>query len=92
MPELYYFNQAYDKMNFMTCLQVIYASSTDELNAAATEQLLSMPNKEYVQRVQRFLKQKAEWVLLFRPELTTRGHNTNNFAEASIRILKNRAS
>ncbi|KAL1467959.1 hypothetical protein MTO96_041802 [Rhipicephalus appendiculatus] len=47
-----------------------------------------MPNKEYGQRVQRFLERKAEWVLLFRSEHTTRGHNTNNYAEASIRILK----
>ena len=29
-----------------------------------------------------------EWVLLFRSEFMTRGHNTNNFAEATIRILK----
>ncbi|KAH9366840.1 hypothetical protein HPB48_019513 [Haemaphysalis longicornis] len=47
-----------------------------------------MNHKEYVQRVTTFLERKAEWVLLFRSDLLTRGHNTNNFAEASIRILK----
>lgn len=39
--------------------------------------------------IQAFLQQRQEeWLLLCRAELTTRGHNTNNFAEASIRILK----
>ncbi|KAH7961193.1 hypothetical protein HPB52_005390 [Rhipicephalus sanguineus] len=65
----------------------MYAWSSDEVSAA-TEQLLSMPRKEYGQRVQPFLERKEEWVHLFRSQLTTRGHNTNNYAEASIRILK----
>ncbi|KAH6933228.1 hypothetical protein HPB50_013737 [Hyalomma asiaticum] len=65
----------------------MYASSMGELDAAV-EQLQSMPNKEYVQRIEKFLQRKAEWVLLFHSKLMTRGHNTNNFAEASICILK----
>ncbi|KAH6945296.1 hypothetical protein HPB50_007758 [Hyalomma asiaticum] len=77
-----------ERRELMTAFQkVMYASSMGELDAAV-EQLKSMTNKEYVQRVEKFLQRKAEWVLLFRSKLMTRGHNTNNFAEASIRILK----
>lgn len=65
----------------------MYASSADELEAA-TEALELMPHKGYVARVKLFPERKAKWVLLFRLDLTTRGHKTNNFAEASIRILK----
>ncbi|XP_050294326.1 uncharacterized protein LOC126734669 [Anthonomus grandis grandis] len=31
---------------------------------------------------------KRDWILCFRNQLLTKGHNTNNFAEASIRIFK----
>lgn len=65
----------------------MYASSAADLEAAI-EQLQLMSHKQYVQRVATFLERKAEWVLVFRSNLLTRGHNTNNFAEASIRVLK----
>ncbi|KAL3185443.1 hypothetical protein MRX96_005466 [Rhipicephalus microplus] len=68
--------------------RVMYASSLYKLSAA-TEQLLSMPNKQHGQRVQQFSGRKAEWVLMFCSELTSRGHNNNNYADSSIRILKN---
>lgn len=42
----------------------------------------------FVERFRKFYERKSEWVLLFRQHLITRGNNTNNYAEASIRILK----
>ncbi|KAM7315756.1 hypothetical protein ISCGN_005539 [Ixodes scapularis] len=67
--------------------KIMYASSPDELDAV-TEELQQKSHQRYVARVEAFLERKEEWVLLFRSSTTTRGHNTNNFAEASIPILK----
>ncbi|KAG0419844.1 hypothetical protein HPB47_003838 [Ixodes persulcatus] len=44
--------------------------------------------KAFVARVEAFLGKREEWVLLFRANITTWGHNTNNFAKATIRVLK----
>jgi hypothetical protein len=33
-------------------------------------------------------KNRHEWALVYRQELVTRGQNTNNIAEAGIRIIK----
>ncbi|XP_049522414.1 uncharacterized protein LOC119448673 [Dermacentor silvarum] len=72
----------------MTAFQkVMYASSAEDL-AAAIEELLQKPHRAYVTRVNAFLEWKEEWVLFFRLGLITRGHNTNNYDEATIRVLK----
>lgn len=66
---------------------MMYASSVQDLEAA-TEELLQKPQRRYVSRMQKFLERKEEWVLFFWLGLITRGHNTNNYAEATIRVLK----
>lgn len=43
---------------------------------------------QFVDRFKKFYERRNEWVLLFRQNLITRGNNTNNYAEATIRILK----
>ncbi|KAL1475857.1 hypothetical protein MTO96_036964 [Rhipicephalus appendiculatus] len=65
----------------------MYAGNEESLQAAIDE-LKLLHSEAYIQRVMSFLDRKQEWILLYRSEVTTRGHNTNNFAEASIRILK----
>lgn len=66
----------------------MYADSAGKLKEAK-DHLRSYFPSPYVARVEAFIsKQEEEWVLLFRSAMTTRGHNTNNFAEASIRVLK----
>lgn len=66
----------------------MYATSVEGLNKAI-EGLRGSSHEGYKARVEAFLQQQqGEWLLLCRADLTTRGHNTNNFAEASIRILK----
>ncbi|KAL1470850.1 hypothetical protein MTO96_040252 [Rhipicephalus appendiculatus] len=68
-------------------MQVMYADTEEKLEAARA-QLLSQPHSACVARAKAFLQKQEEWVLLFRSNVTTRGHNTNNFAEATIRVLK----
>lgn len=77
------FRVAETELNF----QVMYADTPDRPQAAK-ENLATINHDGYSKRVQDFLSRKQEWVLLFRKQVMTRGHNTNNFAETSIRILK----
>lgn len=43
---------------------------------------------KFISHVDKLLLRKKEWCICFRENLTTRGHNTNNIVEASIRIFK----
>nr|XP_054924601.1 uncharacterized protein LOC126528195 [Dermacentor andersoni] len=54
----------------------------------AKEHLRTVGHEGYVHRVEAFLCCEKEWVQMYRTNLATRGHNTNNYSEASIRILK----
>lgn len=65
----------------------MYADTVEKL-ADATAKLKSESHIAFVARVEAFLARQEEWVLLFRAGVATRGHNTNNFAEATIRVLK----
>nr|XP_050030143.1 uncharacterized protein LOC126526279 [Dermacentor andersoni] len=65
----------------------MYADSPEKLESA-TIKLRESSQTSYFSRVEAFLNRKEEWVLMFCTKVITRGHNTNNFAEASIRILK----
>ncbi|XP_049514785.1 uncharacterized protein LOC119432640 [Dermacentor silvarum] len=67
--------------------QIMYADSPGKLESA-TKNFRECSHTSYLSRVETFLDRKEEWVLLFRSKLTTHGHNTNNFAEASTWILK----
>lgn len=69
-------------------LQILYATDQDELQAAI-QAMHCLPHEAYKKRVETFLHHQQELVLLYRTgDATTRGHNTNNYSEASIRILK----
>ncbi|KAL1421131.1 hypothetical protein MTO96_023438 [Rhipicephalus appendiculatus] len=72
---------------FRSMRQILYAQSNEELQAAK-EALHALGHVPYSQRVEAFLQCEQQWVLLYRAGLMTRGHNTNNHSEASIRILK----
>ncbi|XP_075535115.1 uncharacterized protein LOC142570640 [Dermacentor variabilis] len=67
--------------------QIMYADSLEKLQSA-TIKLRESSQTSYFSRVEAFVNRKEEWVLIFRTKVITRGHNTNNFAEESIRILK----
>lgn len=67
----------------------MYASSPEALEKAVAE-LCNEKDKhpKFVQRLLKFYERKNEWVLLYRQGLVTRQNNTNNYAEATIRVLK----
>ncbi|GFR01670.1 SWIM-type domain-containing protein [Trichonephila clavata] len=76
-------------MKLFQAVQVMYADSEENLLDAENNLLLKCKNyPDYVKRFRNFLARKKEWILLFRKDLITRNNNTNNFSEASIRILK----
>lgn len=65
--------------------------SADEVNLnEATSNILSLKDEfpNFVKRFENYFKRKNEWVLMFRRDIITRGNNTNNYAEACIRILR----
>ncbi|KAF0706595.1 SWIM-type domain-containing protein [Aphis craccivora] len=60
--------------------KVLYSADEVNLNEA-TSNILSLKDEFPNFR-------KNEWVLMFRRDIITKGNNTNNYAEACIRILK----
>lgn len=67
----------------------MYADSEKNLEEAVFNiQKLSNDFPKFVKRFEIFYKRKTEWVKFYRLNILTRGNNTNNYAEASIRILK----
>lgn len=67
----------------------MYAKTEDSLKEAK-ENMIREREKypKFVKRFEAFFNRKEEWVLFFRQKLLTRGNNTNNYAEVTIRILK----
>lgn len=67
--------------------QILYATDEEQL-AAAVKDLHNLPHQQYIDRVEKLLRCQKEWVLMYRAGLMTCGHNTKNYSEASMRILK----
>lgn len=66
----------------------MYADS-EEILAGAIEDIVNLDGHEkFVDRFEKNLNRKEQWVRCFRTALTTRNNHTNNYAEASIRVLK----
>ncbi|KAL3217349.1 hypothetical protein MRX96_032497 [Rhipicephalus microplus] len=63
-------------------------ADTAEKHEATTAELKALQHEAFVSRVLTFLHRQEEWVQLYRFDVLTRGHNTNNFAEATICMLK----
>ncbi|KAL3183306.1 hypothetical protein MRX96_000285 [Rhipicephalus microplus] len=77
-----------DQKRFMPAFQlVMYADRAEKLKAATAERK-ALQHEAFVSRVLTFSRRQEEWVQLYRLDVLTRGHNTNNFAEATIRVLK----
>jgi len=68
--------------------QIMYSRTTEELEESILNFKDETSHEGYKKRVEEFLNRKQEWVSLFRDNLLMRGHHTNNFSEAFIRILK----
>ncbi|KAL3187606.1 hypothetical protein MRX96_025096 [Rhipicephalus microplus] len=76
------------RRRFMSAFQLVMYADTAEKLEAATAELKALQHDAFVSRVLTFLRRQEEWVQLYRLDVLTRGHNTNNFAEATIRVLK----
>ncbi|KAK3916595.1 Photosystem II reaction center Psb28 protein [Frankliniella fusca] len=77
------------QQNLMQLLKnIMYAENAEGLETAI--ELLEECNQEnYIKHVKKdLLDKKEQWIKLFRNDIISRGHNTNNYAEATIRILK----
>jgi len=68
--------------------QVMYARTDEELSAAIDAVDCLDEQDKFVKRLHGNLERQQEWVAQHRSNLITRSHDTNNFAEASIRIMK----
>lgn len=69
---------------------ILYAESPDcaEEHMIAIRECYSELYPQFVAYLEQQWEQRADWIVCFRAGLPTRGHNTNNFAEATIRIVK----
>ncbi|KAL3189856.1 hypothetical protein MRX96_020871 [Rhipicephalus microplus] len=76
------------RRRFMSAFQLVMYADTAEKLEAATAEVKALQHDAFVYRVLTFLRRQEEWVQLYRLDVLTRGHNTNNFAEATIRVLK----
>lgn len=61
---------------------------TEEDLQAAIEEFRECGNNKYIERIEKFLGRIKEWAKFYRIDTIIRGHHTNNYVEASIRILK----
>ena len=83
-----------DKLLIMNIVRkMVYSHSENELEryyAKLTDPSEQIPCKyqKVCDRTSNHWKSRHEWALIYRQKLLTRGHNTNNIAEAGIRIIK----
>lgn len=67
----------------------MYADNINDLENAISEICnISIKFNNFVQRFENNLNRKEQWIKLYRLDILYRSHETNNYAEASIRIIK----
>jgi len=66
----------------------MYAMDAESFETAQEEFMKECSHEKYRERIKKFLRRKKEWAKIFRTDKMSRGHHTNNYVEASIRILK----
>ncbi|XP_075752371.1 uncharacterized protein LOC142818051 [Rhipicephalus microplus] len=76
------------RRQFMSAFQLVMYADTAEKLEAATAEMKALQHEAFVPRVLTFLRRQEQWVQLYRLDVLTRGHNTNNFVEATTRVLK----
>ena len=83
-----------DRPHLLSLVKVlVYATSEDELETAYVQlqkDNVAVKYSKYISYCDRLYKRKEEWALCFRQFLPLRGNNTNNYAEAAMRILKDK--
>ncbi len=70
---------------------MVYANTEDVLNNKSKnlkQDSISKQYENYIRHVDTYWERRQEWAICSRDNTSTRGINTNNYAEAGIRILK----
>ncbi len=70
---------------------MVYANTEDVLNNKyknIKQDSISKQYEKYIRHVDTYWERRQEWAICDRDNTSTRGINTNNYAEAGIRILK----
>lgn len=67
----------------------MYAENKEKFDAAVAAILGKRgQHGNFVKRFERFLERKTEWAVYERAEGRLRGNDTNNYAEVSMKIMK----
>lgn len=67
----------------------MYADNMRDLENSITEiRNMSTNFKNFVQRFEKNYNRKEQWIKFYRLHILYRNHETNNYAEASIRVIK----
>lgn len=80
-----------DRQTIMSQFQKVLYAETTGIAHECFENLIKIVKVKYPVAKKHFealWTRKSEWCLVYREHLVTRGNNTNNFCEASIRIFK----
>ena len=71
--------------------ELVYAKSEQTLNSKYKDLLSDSTVQLYpkfLEHIKNYWSKRQRWALCFRTTLMTRGNNTNNYAEAGIKVLK----
>jgi len=66
----------------------MHSESQDKVDTSIQNAMASVSHENFKNRLLKYLDRKEEWILHHRRDIITRNNNTNNYAEASIRIIK----
>jgi hypothetical protein len=66
----------------------VYSKTKKEFDDSANAILALKGFPKFVKRFQKALKRESEWAIHARDELLHRKNHTNNYSEASIKIIK----
>jgi len=84
-----------DKLERQILMQAVSSILYAETEDAMEDSYEKLVNGPYAEKYPKFLvylnslyARREEWALSYRRNIITRGHNTNNYAESGIRILK----
>lgn len=73
---------------FQRLLYSVCEEDAEEIYQEFLQNKIHLLYGNFVQYIRNMWERKTEWILCFRTQLVTRGNDTNNFAEDSIRIFK----
>ena len=74
---------------------IVYAKTEEILNHEyqyLKQEQISKLYIHFIKHVDTYWERRQEWAICYRDSTSTRGINTNNYAEAGIRILKDSVS